>query len=152
RLNEQARSEGILRGLKLGVVEPIPSGMLLHVEATALYWLFGPSRLIALLPNFAYFALFQCALAGTLRWLSGRWSVALLGIGVLLTAHAPYTAYGGLMDFRIDFIALSLFGIFICIVVRSEFFSSLPLALLAGAVAALLSLFRYIAIVYVAGI
>src|SRR5262249_47691313 len=102
--------------------------------------------------NFFYFAVFQCTLAGTLRWLSGRWSVALFGVGLLLTATTPYSGCGDLTDFRIDFIAFCLFGTFICFVVRSRFFASMPLAMVAGAAAALLFLFRFLTIVYVTGI
>src|SRR5262249_58318105 len=59
---------------------------------------------------------------------------------------------GGFMDFRIDFIACCLFGTFHCVVVRSHFFEQRWLAVLAGAVAAGLVLFRFLTLVYFAGI
>ena len=152
RIHEQMCSQGWQHGLCEGLKAPVPNGMLLHTQAAALHSILGPSRLTALLPNFAYFALFQCVLAATLLWLSGRWSVALLGVGLLSLAGSPHMVCGGMLDFRIDFIAFCLFGIFTCIAVRSRIFASLPLSVLAGSVAALLFMFRFIAIVHLAGI
>jgi hypothetical protein len=152
QIHEDIRSNGLLHGLCYGLNAPVANGVLLHLQAALIYSLIGPSRLSALLPNFVYFAIFQVTIVKTLRWLSGRWTVALFGLGLLLSATSPYFGFGDLLDFRIDSIALSLFGIFICVVVRSGFFSSLPFSLLAGAVGALLILFRFITFVYLAGI
>src|SRR5262249_2955657 len=145
-------SDGFFRGVRFGLRRPIANGLLLHVQAAVLCVLFGPSRLTALSLNFLYFAAFQTVLFAVLYRLTQRWSVAFLGLGLLLTALSPHSPAGGLLDFRIDCIAFSLFGILLCTVVRSGFFSSLRWSLAVGAVALLLVLFRFLTSVYLAGI
>jgi hypothetical protein len=149
---EQILSQGLLRGLWHGLNVQIPNGVMIHIQASLLFLLIGASRLSALTLNFIYFASFQCILAWTLRWLTGRWSVTLLGVGLLLTATTPFYIAGGLMDFRIDFIAFCLFGILICVVIRSRVFVSWRWSVVVGTVGALLALFRFIAIAYIGGI
>src|SRR5262249_25606224 len=54
--------------------------------------------------------------------------------------------------FRLDFIAFCLFGIFLCIVIRSGVFHSWRWSLAAGAAGAYLLLFRHWTAVFLAGI
>ena len=56
------------------------------------------------------------------------------------------------MDFRIDFIACCLFGVFISLVLRSRLFASWGWSVAVGAAASLLVLFRFLSLLYVAGI
>jgi hypothetical protein len=128
------------------------TGALIHIQGALLFLMLGPSRLSALTLNFLYFALLQLVLAWTLHWLTRRWSVALIGVGILLTAVAPFYYVGGLMDFRIDFIALCIYGVLMGLVLRSGVFASRRWSLVAGAVSALLVLFRFITAVYLTGI
>ena len=152
RVYDAMLAQGFFGGLRYGLRMPIATGLLQHVQAPLLYLLFGPSRLAALALVFLYFAVFQVVLVATLYWMSGRWSVALYGLGLLLTANAPHFWAGGLTDFRIDFIAACLFGVLLCVVLRSGSFSSPRWSLAAGAAAAFLVLFRYLTVVYLAGI
>jgi hypothetical protein len=149
---EQILSKGLPSGLWHGLSVRVPNGIMIHLQASLLFLVIGASRFSALTLNFLYFALFQCALAGTLRWLTGRWSMALLGVGLLLTAATPFYGIGALMDFRIDFIAFCLYGIFICAVIRSGMFASWRWSLVVGVVAAVLVLFRFITLVYLGGV
>jgi hypothetical protein len=142
---------GLHQGLVFGLERPIPNGMMLHVQAALLYPFLGPSRLSALTLNFLYFALLQCVLVATVRWYSGRWSLAFLALGLLLAVRTPFFYAGGLMDFRIDFIAYCLFGVFLCVVMRSGLFASWKWSMAAGAAGGLLVLFRYLTAVYLAG-
>ena len=109
-------SEGVWKGIVRGWRESGANGTQLSIQGALLYLFLGTSRLTALTLNFAYFLLFQAALAATLRWYSGRWSAAFLGIGLALTAKSTFLGAGGMMDFRIDFVASCLFGTFICVV------------------------------------
>jgi hypothetical protein len=149
---EHVLSDGLLSGLSSGLLIPSPRGTMLYPQASILFLLLGPSRMTALTLNFAYFALFQCVLVWSLRWITSRWSIALLGLGLLLTVATPFFWAGGLMDFRIDFIAFCLFGILLCIVIRSRMFMSWRWSLIVGVVASLLILFRLLTIVYVSGV
>jgi hypothetical protein len=126
-------------------------GMMLPLQTTTLYFLAGPGRLTALSLNFVYFAIFQAALVGALRWLTGRWSVAFIGLGLLLCALTPFFWAGGITDFRLDFISFCLFGTFICAVMRSRVFADRKWAIVAGLAGALLFTFRFITLVYLGG-
>ncbi len=150
--HEAIRSGGLVAGLREALRTDLPNGILIHLQASLLFLVLGASRLSALTLNFLYFAALQCALASVLLWLTRRWSVALLGVGLLLTAATPFLWTGGLMDFRIDFIAFCLFGILLAAVLRSELFASRRWSFAVGAIAALLVLFRFITAVYLAGI
>src|SRR5262249_36123381 len=144
--------QGLLPGLWYGLNMLLPQGVMIQVQGSLLFLLLGPSRLSALTLNFIYFALLQCVLAATLRWLSGRWSLALLGVGLLLSAKTPFFWAGGLMDFRIDFISFCLFGIFMCVVLRSRMFVSRRWSLVVGLVGANMALFRFLTLAYLGGI
>jgi hypothetical protein len=151
-LHEDMLTRGPLPALWQAVRHSIPNGLLLHVQAALLFLVTGPGREAALTIPFLYLVLFQCALADTLRWLTGRWTAALFGVGLLLSARIIATPVGGLFDFRIDFTACCQFGIFLCLVVRSGGFLLRRWSLLAGVAACLLGLTRFLSCIYLAGI
>lgn len=146
------QADGWLLGLRYGLQMWAPQGMLIHVQASLLFMLLGPARLTALTLNFIYFVLFQVTLVWTLYWLTRRWEIPLIGLGLLLAARSPFLMFGGLMDFRIDFIALCLFGMLICLVIRSGMFVSRRWSLAVGALAILLVFFRFLTATYLVGI
>ena len=149
---EKIRSDGVVAGLGERLAQPAPTGVLMPIEGALLFLLIGPSRLSALTLNFLHFACLELVLVATLRWLSGRWSVACLGLGLLLAASAPWAVAGGLMDFRMDLIALCLFAVFISLVVRSRVFGEQGYAVAAGLAAAVLVMVRFITVVYLLGV
>jgi hypothetical protein len=151
-LYERFRTAGVWPGLTEHLATPRPQGILFPVPAALLFLLVGPSRLAALSVGLAHFALLQVLLVGTLRWLTRRWSVALLGLGLLLAAATPFTANGGLLDYRIDFTACCLFGVVLCLVVRSRLFASRRWSAAAGIACAGLILFRFLTLAYLGGI
>lgn len=130
------------------------AGMMLPLQAALLFCMAGPGRLTALSLNFLYFALLQVALVTTVKWLTGRWSVALLALGLLLLAKAPFPPSwaGGLFDLRLDFIAFCLYGIVVCLAMRSRVFADRTWSLVAGAAGALLFTFRFLTLTYLAGV
>jgi hypothetical protein len=148
---EQVRARGVYDGLKYGYYLRTPTGALLHLQAALLFLLLGPSRLGALTLNFLYFALLQLVLAATLRWLTRRWSATLLGVGLLLSALTPFMDVGGALDFRLDFAAFCLFGVFVCAVLRSDVLRRRGWALAVGAAASWLVLTRCLTLVYLTG-
>lgn len=125
-----------------------PNGAIMPIQAAMLFLLTGASRLNALMLNFGYFALFECVLVATLRWLTGRWSVAFIALGFLLTCPSQFDGTGGIIDFRLDFSATCLFGIFLCLVIRSRMFADWKWSVVAGLVCAYLIAFRFIVSVY----
>jgi hypothetical protein len=151
RVYEVMLSDGVFVGIKHGLSEHLANGSLFQVFVPLLFLVLGPSRLTALTVSFLLFAGFQCALVGTLRWYTRRWSVAFFGLGLLLAASTPFYAHGGLLDARFDLGAFSLYGLLACAVVRSEVFQSRRWALVVGLAAVVLTLYRHITVVYVAG-
>ncbi len=138
---------GLWKGLETGLRQPVPNGLLLHVQGALMHFLFGPSRMSALSLNFVYYALLQLAVVAVLHWTTRRWSVAFLGLGLLLAALSPFGPCGGMDDFRIDFIAFCLYGVWMCTLVRSGFFQSRRWSLVVGVMALVIVLFRYITFV-----
>ena len=149
---EGFRSEGIWPVLRRELGAARPTGVLFPVEGGLFLLVLGPSRLSALTMHFAHFALLQAVLFLTLAWLTRRFSPALLGLGLLLAAVTPYTAAGGMFDYRIDFSALCLFGVVLCLVVRARLFASWGWSAAAGAAASWMVLCRSLTIVYVVGV
>jgi hypothetical protein len=143
---------GLAAGLWEGASRRTPQGMLLRPEAALLFLLTGPSRLGALSLNFAAFAVLQAVLAGTLLAVSRSWRVAVFGVGLLLAAATPFSWPGGLADFRLDFQTFCLFGVFLCLVVRSRAFADWRWSLAAGGCGAALVLLRFLCLVYLVGI
>lgn len=150
-LYEQIRTAGVWQGI---IHQPdAPQGAFLQLQAALLFKLLGhASRFIALSLNFFYFALFQIALFSTLRWLTGRWSLAFVGVGLLMTACTTFNAAGGIYDFRMDFIALCLYGTFLCCVIRSRVFATAGWSFIAGLCGTLLVCFRFITVTYLMGL
>jgi len=150
---ERIISAGFLSGLKASLLAPSATGIMLQTQAALLFLMVGPNRLTALTLSFLYFALFQSVLVYTLNWLTGRWSVAFTGLGLFLVSTSRFAVFGGgLADFRIDSTAASLYGITLCLAIRSRSFRSRRWALICGAAATLLVLFRFVSITYVLGL
>jgi hypothetical protein len=150
--NEVLRTQGLFAGIREGVGTSGASGVLLPLQAALFQQALGRTRLAGLAVGFAYFAAFQVALVLTLLWLSGRWSVAWLGLGLLLSAHSPFFVVGGIADLRQDLCALALLGTFTCAAVRSRAFALTGWSVAAGAVAVLLIAMRTLTVVYLGGI
>jgi hypothetical protein len=146
---ESMKSRGIVRALE--ALAPIPQGALMRVQAGVFFLVAGASRESALDLNFAWFAIFQCAIVWAVRWLAGRWDGAWAALGLLLSAATPFLGPGGIADFRMDFIAFCLYGSLLCVVIRSGVFANWRWAPAIALMAAALIGFRFIAAVYVGG-
>ena len=146
----------LARGLPSGLIHafttPTPTGNLLPTEAAVLYVFLGGSRLTALLVLFAHWIALQVVAVATIRWLSGRWSLAAIGLALLLMAATQFRPEGSLFDFRIDFAAYCTFAVLVCLMIRSNVFADPHTTLLAAVVAAYLILLRFITLVYLGAI
>jgi hypothetical protein len=132
--------------------EASATGIMLPFQAAIVFLFLGASRLTALSLNLIYYLLWQLATFFAVRHLTRSLSVAALAWALVLALGSPLLLVGGLFDFRYDSITLSLFGIFIATVLASNVFSDSKLSILAGFVAALLILFRYLTAAYLLGI
>jgi len=128
------------------------NGVMLPAQASLLFFLFGASRLTAVTLTLAYYALWQLVTFLCVRSISGSVYLAAVSWSLVLAVRSPLLPIGGLTDFRGDSIALSLFGVFVAIVLASNVFLDRRLSLLAGLAAGLLILFRYLSAPYLVGI
>jgi hypothetical protein len=149
---DRSRSEGVWAVVRGGLAAPWATGVLFPVEGSLFLLLFGPSRLGALTMHFAHFALLEITLFTTLACLTRRYSVGWLGVGLLLAAVTPFAASGGMFDYRIDFTALCLFGVTVCLVARARLMASWGWAAAAAAAGSWMVLTRSITAAYLAGI
>lgn len=141
-----------LRGLLKTVADaPSASGPLFPLVGGLLSTLFGGGRLPALLVNFLGFVALQLIVFSYVRRSFGT-STAWVAVGLILSQATLWFWAGGLFDFRMDFLVYCLWGVWVCAVLRSEIFLERNWALIAAAIAILLVLIRFIALVYLFGV
>jgi hypothetical protein len=129
-----------------------PSGIALPIEGTLLSLIFGPGRLSLLLFNFVVFAILQIFVFFTAQraW-RGR-AFGYFAVGLILCQITPWFWAGGIFDFRMDFAAYCLFGIWACSVLSSNLFLDSRSVIACGTIAALLVLNRFLTLVYILAI
>lgn len=131
--------------------KPHGTGFMLPLQGLLSQVFLGRGRLPALLINFLYFCLLEAVLFTTARWLTRRESFAWLSVGLLMLQQSAFYYSGGLFDFRIDFIACCLYGVFLCLMIRSDGLRDKRWLTAALACAVLLISFRFITFVYLIG-
>jgi hypothetical protein len=129
-----------------------PTGVLLPVVGAVAVGLTGAGRLAALSLNFLAFAGLQALMFHTVRVKTENVALACASVALLLCQGVMWFWAGGLFDFRIDFIAYCLFGMWVCAVLLSGPFLHWRWTVIASAIAAILVLFRFFTIIYVLGI
>jgi hypothetical protein len=148
-------SNTISQGISLwigSVAKNSPYGIMLPIQASLLFLLFGASRLTALSLNFIYYIAWQCSNIIAVRYVSGQWRAAMIAWGSSLAIGTPFTLAGGAMDFRLDFIAFCLLGVFVSVVIVADILGDTKWSIMAGVVGGLLILFRYLTAAYLLGI
>jgi hypothetical protein len=126
------------------------SGMGLQIQGALAAIVGGPNRISLLSVNLFYFLTLQLALFKAIRSTTGSTAFSWIGVALLISCLSIFDAAGGLFDFRIDFSALCLFGIWICLIVMSRTFRDRRLAFAAGLIASLLIVTRFVTLVYIA--
>jgi putative flippase GtrA len=113
------------------------TGMTFTFQGALLGLIGGPNRTAIISLNLLYFlALLQSS------------SMAWMGLGLLLSLGTLFNMTGGIIDYRIDFSALCLYGIWTCLVIRSERFRDLRFALLITGVGVWLIALRFFTVAY----
>jgi hypothetical protein len=141
----------------LAVIEEIghgtqPAGVSLTVQGAILGLLFGANRTVLISINLIYFFALELVLYGVVYARTRSLSLAWISVALLICSQSLYNGAGGLYDFRIDFSALCLYGIWVCLVLWSHVFHHTGRAFIASAVAILLVSFRFLAILYVGAV
>lgn len=119
-------------------------------QAAIFFLLFGASRLSALSINFIYFIVLQLVGAKTIKSLSSNnYYLPFLFVGLLLTTLSPLQDPGGLVDFRLDFIAFCLYGIFAISALKSQIFLDRKWSIIAMLLAVTTISVRLITLTYI---
>lgn len=151
QLYEKLMSHGLLHFNLIKAAFSPPS--ISFLSQTTLFFLFvGASRFSALLFGFTCFVLLQWMLMNTILFLTRHYSIALLFLGLVLSTGVLFSIPGGMIDFRIDFTAFCLYGIFVCSILRSKVFLDTQWTIVSALLACWLMLTRSISIIYVAEI
>lgn len=130
----------------------LPTGVLLPVTGALAVGLTGAGRLAALSLNFFAFVGLQALTFHTVRVKTASIPLAYASVALLLCQGVMWFYAGGLFDFRIDFIAYCLFGMWVCAVLLSGSFLHWRWTIIASIIAAILVLFRFLTVIYVLGI
>lgn len=123
----------------------------LFIPQTILFFIFfGASRLTALSINFLYFLALQIVSFFIARSVTKSTALAFLFVGLILSVNVPFFWAGGIADYRIDFMAFCLYGIFVSSMIRSYTFLDRKWSVVSAGIAVGLILLRFITAVYLA--
>jgi hypothetical protein len=128
------------------------SSLLLPIEGAVFGLMLGGQRLPQLCVLFVGFCALQFFAFATARKIWGHRSYGLMVLGLILAQNSLWHWAGGLFDFRIDFLAYCLYGIWVCAVVRSDFFFHRRWAIGSGLIGAFLVFNRFLSVIYVIGV
>lgn len=143
---ENVKQYGLISGFSIS--PPLATGFLFPIQATLFYLAFGASRFVSLLPNFIYFILLQIMSLVAIRSLTKKNYFSFIFLGLILAIDTPFAHSGGLMDFRIDFMAFCLYGIILGSAIKSKLFLNTKWSLITALFSVILMLLRCITIVY----
>jgi hypothetical protein len=152
RLQEDVLEHGFGKFWKAIWSAPNATGVALPIEGALFGIIIGGARLPQLCVNFVLFFSLQAVAFYTARalWDNRCYGYAL--VGLILCQATPWLGGGGLFDFRIDFAAYCLYGIWACTVLRSKLYLDLPWAIGSGLVGGFLVLHRFLTVVYLLGV
>jgi hypothetical protein len=124
-----------------------PTGVLLPIEGAVSGLTFGGARLPQLSILFIAFGTLQLVAFETARAVWNRRAYGYMVLGLILTQTTTWSEVGGLFDFRLDFVAYCLYGIWACAVVRSKLFLDRRWAIWCALIGAFLVLHRFLTII-----
>jgi hypothetical protein len=112
----------------------------------------GENRTAILSINLVYLLALQFVFFVVIRTRTGRTDLAWIGMAFLLSLSTLFNGAGGIYDYRIDFSAFCLYGIWTCLLVWSRSFLRTSRALVVVAISILLVYSRFFTIIYVGGV
>jgi hypothetical protein len=128
------------------------TGLVLPVVGALSGLVVGSARLPQLLLNFVGYCVLQFVAFRTARVVWGSRAYAYMLLGLILCQTTPWYWAAGLFEFRYDFIAYCIYGIWVCAAIRSKLFLDRRWAIACGAIGAFLVLNRFFTIVYLLGV
>lgn len=148
---ENTLSEGLLTQFKNGSFG-LATSFTFILQTVIAFMLFGASRFTALAIGFIYFAALQILMIKVALDVTGKRLFALLLLGLLLSVTTTFYWAGSIFDFRIDFMAVCVFGMVVSAVIQSDIFLSKKWTIITAFLSAYLILLRYITATYLFGI
>lgn len=129
-----------------------PTGMAFPIEGAFLGVLLGGTRFPRLLLNFLTFCTLELSTFYLIRRHWNRRYLAYMGVGLILCQSTTWNVPGGWFDFRIDFLAYCLYGVWTVLVLRSDIFAERSWAVCGGLVGAVLVINRFFTAAYLLGV
>jgi len=144
------------RGLSVLVEELLQpnsaTGTTFVLQGALLSLIGGENRTAILTVNLVYLLALQFVFFAVIRTRTGRTDLAWIAMALLLSLSTLFNDVGGIYDYRIDFSAFCLYGIWTCLIIWSRSFLRTKRTLLVAAVGILLVYSRFFTIIYVGGV
>ena len=132
------------------------TGLVFTVYGTLFGVIIGPWRTAIISLNLVHFLALQLVLFSAVRARTRNVDFAWIALALLLLCGAVFMTTGGgaggIYDYRIDFAAFCMYGIWVCLIVWSRTFRDTERALIVGVAGIFLVLLRFFTVVYVAAI
>lgn len=126
-----------------------PTGTTFVLQGAVLSLIGGANRTTFLSVNLLYFLALQFVLFTVVRSRIGRIDFAWIAIALLLSSATVIQAAGGIYDYRIDFSAMCLYGIWTCLVVWCGAFRHTGRSLIVALAGILLVYSRFFTVIYI---
>jgi hypothetical protein len=144
------------RGLSVLVEELLQpgsaTGTTFVLQGALLSLIGGENRTAIRSINLVYLLALQFVFFVVIRMRTGRTDLAWIAMALLLSLSTLFNGAGGIYDYRIDFSAFCLYGIWTCLIIWSGSFLRTRRTLLVAAVGILLVYSRFFTIIYVGGV
>jgi hypothetical protein len=152
RLRDRLLEHGLGDLLRVSWYKGHYNGLVLPIEGALSGLLLSGARWPQLAVNFVFFGALQFFAFYTARNIWDRRVFGYAVIGLILCQATAWLPWGGLFDFRLDFAAYCLFGIWACAAIRSKLFLDRRWAIACGLIGGFLVLHRFLTIVYLLGV
>ena len=126
-----------------------PTGTTFALQGALLSLIGGTGRTTFLSINLLYFLALQFVFFMVLRSRIGRADFAWTGLALLLSSGTLFYAAGGIYDYRIDFSAMCLYGIWTCLIVWCGVFRDTTKSVFVALSGILLIYSRFFTIIYI---
>lgn len=153
RLQEQILTHGLGQVWKFFSSRAHANGVLFPIEGALSGIILGGTRLPQLCVLFIAFCALQVAAftAARIVWKSRVYGYIALGL-ILSQGTLWFQLAGGLFDFRMDFLAYCLYGVWAAAVLRSRLFLDPYWSIVCGLIGAFLVLNRFVTVTYLLGV
>jgi hypothetical protein len=152
QIGNEAHQKGPLAIIIKALGSHFYTGVALPIEGALSGFVIGGARLPQLLVLFLEYCALQIFGFATARSLWGSRVYGYMMLGLILCQITPWYWSGGMFDFRLDFAAYCLYGLWVCAAMKSNLFLDRRWAVVTGLAGAFLVLHRFVTIVYLFGV